>query len=247
MIGCIYHLSTKFMRFFLILAAVLPSVLCAQPTSKRTCRILFLDGPEAAPTELFLFDGTNTQKVELPRFNLSPIYEIANGAIRLCLLPAPPSDPKAIPTDAPAANVAESSGDIYLILGHDPKNRIAPVAMQIVDASAQKLSPGRMLWLNLTPHEIGGILGTQRLKMTANSRTVVDPPASRQEAFDVKISYRIKGETDFWPICETKWQHVPQIRSIVFVIGGKSAAHAPRIRRFTDFRPPSEKEEGTAQ
>ena len=235
------------MRFFLILAAVLPSVLCAQPTSKRTCRILFLDGPETAPTELFLFDGTNTQKVELPRFNLSPIYEIANGAIRLCLLPAPPSDPKAIPTDAPAANVAESSGDIYLILGHDPKNRIAPVAMQVVDASAQKLAPGQMLWLNLTPHEIGGMLGTQPIAMAENSRTVINPPADRQGAFGVKIGYRAKGKKDFWPICETQWQHVPQIRSIVFVIGGKGATHAPRIMRFNDFRPPSEKEEGTAQ
>lgn len=225
------------MRYLLILAAILPSFLCAQPTSKRTCRILFLDGPDTAPTELFLFDGTNTQKVELPRFNLSPIYEIANGAIRLCLLPAPPADPKAIPADAPVANVAESLGDIYLILGHDPKNRIAPVAMQVVDASAQKLAPGHMLWLNLTPHDIGGILGTQRIAMAANSRTIIDPPASRQGDFDVKIAYRIKGKNEFWPICETKWQHVPQTRSIVFVIGGKNATYAPRIMRFNDFRP----------
>lgn len=217
------------------------SLAAAQGTGKRTCRILFLDGPDEAPQTLFLFDGTNSREVELPRLNLSQVYQLPGGPLRVHLLAKPPADPKALPAGAPSADVPETAGDIYLILSHDPSNPAAPVRIQVIDASSGKLRTGQMLWYNLAPHEVGGVIGSQRLTMKANSRTILDAPASGAADYDVKIAHRPAGAPDWQPVCETKWLHDPRSRSIVFVLGDDSP-RTPRVMMFTDYREPSRKD-----
>lgn len=225
----------------LLLLTLLPGLLGAQPVAKRTCRVLFLDAPDSAPNKLHLFDGASSREIELPRLNLSKVYQLPGGPLRLRLLPAPLSDPKLVPADAPSADVAETVGDIYLILGHDPSNPIAPARMQVVDASSSKLARGHMLWYNITPHEVGGIIGGSKLALKPNSKLILDPPASGNTDYDVKLAYRIAGEKDYDPICETKWLHDPRSRAIVFVLGGP-AGRTPRVMMFTDYREAEEKD-----
>jgi hypothetical protein len=156
------------------------------------------------------------------------------------MLAAPVPDPKLVPPGAPSVDVPETTGDIYLILAHDPANPFAPVRMQVIDASSGKLGLGRMLWYNLSPHDIAGIIGTQRLTMTASSRTILEPPASGSTDYDVKIAHKPAGSNDWQPICETKWLHDPRSRSIVFVIGDNSP-RTPRVMMFSDYRESSER------
>ncbi len=229
------------MRLLLTLLLAVPGILCAQPSGKRTCRVLFLDAPDSAPNKLFLFDGASSQEIELPRLNLSKVYDLPGGPLRLRLLAAPLADPKLVPADAPSAEVAETVGDIYLILGHDPANTTAPARMQVVDASSSKLRPGHMLWYNITPHEVGGIIGSSKLALKPNSRVILDPPAAESTDYDVKLAYRIAGEKDYDPICETKWLHDPRSRAVVFVLGGP-AGRTPRVMMFTDYREPAGKD-----
>ena len=40
---------------------------------ERACRIIFPDRPRDAPTEVHLFDGTASRKVELPSMNFSEV------------------------------------------------------------------------------------------------------------------------------------------------------------------------------
>lgn len=223
-----------------LLLSILPGLIAAQPVAKRTCRVLFLDAPDSAPNKLHLFDGSSSQEIELPRLNLSKVYALPGGPLRLRLLPAPLSDPKLVPAEAPAAEVPETVGDIYLILGHDPSNTVAPARMQVVDASSSKLARGHMLWYNITPHEVGGIIGGSKLALKPNSKLIVDPPASGNTDYDVKLAYRIAGEKDYDPICETKWLHDPRSRAIVFVLGGPGG-RTPRVMMFTDYREAEEK------
>lgn len=233
------------MRLFLVLLLAFSGLLCAQPAGKRTCRVLFLDAPDSAPNKLFLFDGAASREIELPRLNLSKVYALPGGPLRLRLLPAPLADPKLVPADAPTADVPEAFGDIYLILGHDPSNKTAPARMQVVDASSSKLAAGHMLWYNITPHEVGGIVGSSRLALKPNSRLILDPPASGSTDYDVKLAYRIAGEKEYDPICETKWLHDPRSRAIVFVLGGP-AGRTPRVMMFSDYREPEEKDRSAA-
>ena len=115
----------------LLLISLFTGVAPAQEKApKRTCRILFLEGPDTALRTLHLFDGTRSQEVELPRLNFSPVYELPPGNLNLTLLPDPPAAPDQIPAGAPAAKLPETVVDFYLLLVSDQANKIAPVSMR---------------------------------------------------------------------------------------------------------------------
>jgi hypothetical protein len=220
----------------LLLAALLAGASLAQPKAKdRTCRILFLEGPDSAPNTLHLFDGTRSREVELPRLNLSKIYELPAGNLILTLLPAPPADPEKLPAGAPSAKLAETVTDFYLLLTSDPANTVAPVKMQIIAAGTDRLRAGQMLWFNLTAHQIGGRIGSEKLALRPQSTVTLDPPASSAGDYPVDLAYRVEGKETVYPICETQWRHDPRSRSLAFVFA-KPGTRTPRVQVFPDFR-----------
>lgn len=220
---------------FLLLLGSLLSLAHAQKTPPRTCRILFLDGPDSAPDTLHLFDGMKSQEVDLPRMNLSKIYTLPSGPLTLRFLPKAVSDPATIPVKAPAVVVAETMQDMYLLLTSDPANEIAPVKVQVINAGTDQLKLGQMLWFNLTPSPVGGILGKQKITLAPQSRTVVDAPAAQSEGYPVNLAYRRPGNDALYPLCETKWQHDPRSRSLVFIIA-EQGVRTPRVLAFPDYR-----------
>jgi hypothetical protein len=223
---------------FLFLLITIPAV--AAEKSMRSCRILFLDGPSEAPQKLHLFDGTNSQEVELPRMNFSPVYEVPAAATSLALLPAAPpapieGKPTAIPNGAPHASLAENITDFYLILSSDPSNRIAPITMQVIPADIAQFNRGQMLWYNLTDSTVGGILGSRKLLIKPNSRLILDPPAKSREDYRVNIHFQPPGQQRAEPLCETLWTHDPRSRTVFFILKTDQSA-IPRILGFADFR-----------
>ena len=208
---------------------------------ERTCRILFLAGPPDAPRTLQLFDGKESREVELPRMNFSRVYELPTGALKLYLLPVAPADPTKIPATAPVVTVAETVTDIYLLVSSDPSNKVSPVRMQVINAGEDKLKCGQMLWFNLSPNAVGGTLGSRKLLLAPNSRVVVEAPANGSEEYPVSLSFRIPGNEQVYPLCETRWRHDPRGREVVFVLV-QDGCRSPRVIGFTDYRePPSKK------
>jgi len=231
------------MRYLLLLVSLFPLIASVQGQSaKRTCRIVFLNPPPNAPKKLYLFDGVTSQEVELPKMNFSDVYVVAPGDVTLRLLTAPVTKAEEVPAAAPVGKVAAATEDFYLIASSDPKNQVVPVQVQVIDASAQKFRKGQMMWYNLTAHPVGGKLGSQKLALKAQSRAITDAPASGKEAYDVNLSYTLPNDTRLYPVCETKWEHDPNTRMVVFLYGGANGA-APDIIGFKDFRAPVEKSE----
>ena len=233
------------MRFPLFTLLLLSLAAQAADQGSRTCRILFLDAPDAAPEKLQLFDGTSSQEVELARMGFSPTYKIIPGDLTLTLLPKPPDPPATvggppvIPLDAPKALLAAAISDFYLIVSSDPSNKVTPVKVQIVNASAENFKPGQMLWFNLTENKIGGAVGSQKLDVGPNSRIILDAPASKQEDYRVNIQFIPPGKQRVEPLCETNWSHDPRSRSVYFVVD--AGGILPRIYGFPDFRQPEKK------
>lgn len=223
------------MRILLLLLAFLSAVAAAPSGKPRTCRILFLAAPDDAPEKLNLFDGKVSQEVELPRMNLSPVYQLPAGALTIRMLPAPAGDPKQVDARAPSARIAEEITDCYLLVNPDPKNPVAPVAIQVINANPDKLRKGQMLWFNLTPNKVGGQLGSRQLAMEPNSRAVVDSPAAGNEGYQVNLSFRIPGDERLFPLCETKWTHDPASRTIFFILS-HAGSRTPRVMGFPDSR-----------
>lgn len=222
------------MRFIITLLCGV-SLASAQEKATRSCRIVFVMAPEDAPRSLFLFDGTTTQKVELPRMNLSPVYEIAPGEISLRLLPAPPAKPEEINPVAPAARLAAAITDCYLIVGSDPSNPVAPVKFAVIDAGNSVFKNGQMLWFNLSDKLVGGQVGKQKLSIAPNARSVIEAPSSKREDYNVSLAYYASQGGKRQPLCETKWNHDPESRTLLFLIT-QAGTRTPRVMGFTDSR-----------
>lgn len=237
-------MATAFKSALLILVVIASATFGKEPQT-RTCRILFLDGPDNAPSTLHLFDGARSQEVELPRMNLSPVYELPPGNLTLSLLTAPPADPTKLPPGAPSAKVPETFIDFYLLVSSDPSNKVAPVSMQVINAGMDRLRAGQMLWFNLTEHQVGGVLGSEKLAMQPKSTVTIDPPVSGAKDYPVNLAYRIQGKEHLYPICETKWLHDPRSRSLAFIFN-KPGVRTPRVLVFADFREQEERKESNA-
>lgn len=230
------------MRLPLFILLLVSLTAHAAEAAPRTCRILFLNGPAAAPQKLHLFDGISSQEVNLPRMNFSPVYQIRSGALTLALLTAPPAPapeadtPPPIPVGAPTSTLTDSMTDFYLILSSDPANKVAPVKIHVINADATNFKRGQMLWYNLTDIKVSGILGSRQLLIEPKSRIVLDAPATRMEDYEVNIRYLPPGKTHAESLCETRWTHDPRSRSVVFILMPEGSI-IPRIFGISDFRP----------
>jgi hypothetical protein len=228
------------MRFIALLLCLFPLIASAQEKGSRTCRLVFLGASETDPEKLHLHDGLKTREVDLPRLNLSKVYQLPGGAITLRLLDAPPTEGQPANPAAPSVTVAETLGDIYILVSPDPSNKTVPARMQVIDASAERFKNGQMLWYNLTAHEVGGQVGKQKLAMKSRSKVILEAPADKNEDYNVNLSFRIAGKRDLYPLCETRWVHRPTSRMVLFILN-EPGSRAPRVLGFPDHREESGK------
>ncbi len=209
----------------------------AQEKSTRSCRIVFLKAPDGAPRTLQLFDGETSQEVELPRMNLSRVYQIAPGVVNLRLLPEPPLKPKEINPAAPGAKVGAEITDFYLLVASDPANPVTPVRMSVINAGQEVFRNGQMLWFNLSDKSVGGQIGKQRLSIESNARSILNSPAEKTEDYNVNLSFYVAGDKKLHPLCETKWHHDPTSRTVLFLVN-EPGSRTPRVLGFPDRREP---------
>lgn len=207
----------------------------ASGASARTCRILFIDRPADAPKTLHLFDGEKIRQVELPGLNLSPVYQLPDGNLNLRFFRNPPADLKNLPESAPSVRIAEELTDVYLIMGSNPKNVVAPIHIQVVSADSANVSRGQMLWFNLTDKRVGGKVGTEKLDLKPLGSVRVAEPRQGTGDYPVELYFVIEGDAHLHPLCESQWQHDPRSRSLVF-IARNGNRRAPRIYSVSDFR-----------
>lgn len=223
------------MRYFICLFCLIPALVTAQSKAARSCRIVFASAPADAPEKLQLFDGTSSQEVELPQMNLSPIYKLPAGPLVVRLLPTAASKPRDVSPDAPKVTIPEAVSDFYLIVTSDPSNKIAPVKLQVVDATPAGFPKGRMIWFNLTANTVNGKVGTQELSLGPNARIVLGLPTATGGDYPVNLTFRMPGNEVDHPLCETKWSH-DGLPSTLFVLVMESGSRTPRIVAFTDLR-----------
>ena len=232
--------SHKNMIFILILLILAP-ILTAQER-EHTCRTVFLNGPQQAASDYYLFDGKRSQKIELPRLSLSPVYKVRPGKIKLWLLTSPVDDPENIPVRTPSIIVPAAALDFYLLIVRDSANKVLPLRMQLVNANQDRIGRGEMLWFNLTPKYIAGKIGKEYLKLSPKKSVLVKEPARGKGSYSAEIYFRVPGDTRTHPLIESQWRHDPRSRCIVFVYD-EGKRRAPRIRSFSDFRMAEKKKE----
>lgn len=227
-----------------ILRALLAFALlgCAQAAPERTCRIVFPDRPQDAPRSLHLFDGKQSEEVELPSMNLSPVYELAPGTIQLKLLSAKVEVPKQVPADAPSVEVPAGCADFILLVTGHPDNKTAPVKLELVDLGSENFKVGQTLWANHSDKTIEAKLGEQTLSLEPGGSEILDAPASDKGVptsgyYNATFTYQAQPDAAFEPITEQQWWHDANSRHLGFIVntGGK----LPKIHFYRDFRDPA--------
>lgn len=204
-----------------------------------SCRVLFLDGPDDAPDTLHLFDGSSFHEVEAPRMNFSQVYQLPAGPRGLRLFGERPEDLESLPEGAPSGRILRGMKDIYLLLMSDPENQVAPVRVEVIDASQERIRMGQILWFNLTKTTIVGKVGSRKLRLGPMKRTLMKAPEGKPGDYGINLEYRRAGVKDRFPLCETKWRHDPRARSVAFVIPPKRG-RTPRVLVFPDYREPND-------
>ena len=223
----------------ILFAVILGMLGLAGAETQRTCRVLFLNGPDDGLETLHLFDGLEFREIDLPRMNFSQVYALPAGPITLKLFKDRPGDPKRLPAGAPSVQLGEDLRDVYLLLFSDPKNKVAPVRVEAVNANEDRIKAGQMLWFNLTDKTIGGTVGSERLRLEPKRRLLMKAPATKAGDYTVDLGYLRKGDERVYPLCETKWRHDPSSRSAAFVMP-PSRGRTPRILVFPDYREPTD-------
>lgn len=228
-------------KILMALVCMVPFCAMAQEGGGRTCRVLFLGAGQNDAEKLQLHDGIGAREVALPRLNLSEEYALPAGALTLRLLEKLPVEGEPLPASAPTAAVPELAGDIYLLVMPDPNGgKVPAVRMQVIDASAAKFRDGQMMWYNLTAHDVGGVVGSEKLVIKAASREILAAPAKENIDYNVNLSYRMKDKEALYPLCETRWVHDPTARMLVFIIN-EPGVRTPRVMAFPDHREKKDK------
>jgi hypothetical protein len=228
------------MRSIILIFFGLSLMVSAQVKSPRSCRIIFLKAPQNAPETLQLFDGVTSQEVELPAMNFSPVYEIAAAAKSLRLLSKAPAKPEDISSTAPEVKIAEDVTDFYLFVASDPANSEVPVRFSLIRADQGSFRNGQMLWFNLSDKMVGGQLGSQRLSIAPNARSVIDAPSAQNGDFKVALGFYMPDDKRLYPLTEAKWQFDPTVRKVYFIVN-EPGVRAPRVMGFPDRREPKVK------
>jgi len=154
----------------------------------------------------------------------------------------PVANPKKLPENAPNVVIPANMRDFYLLVSSNPKNTVAPVHMQVINANSNRFRNGQILWLNISPHLVKGTVGSQKLRLPPRSRRIMKSPARKRENYPVDLSFMITGDKRIHPLCETSWLHDPRSRMIAFVFSEKGR-RTPRVLAFPDFRPQPKKKD----
>ena len=184
---------------------------------------------------VLLLAGVGLEVEQLPGLLPACVYDLPAGKLDIALVPTPVSNPKDVSPEAPKATIEASATDVYLVITSEPANLIAPVKIQVVDATQESDTKGRMIWFNLTSNTVKGKVGTQELSLGPNVELVLPLPAEKAGEYPVDLMFQIPDKDADYPLCETKWSH-DGLDSNLFVIVVKSDSRTPRIMAFPDHR-----------
>ena len=231
------------MKFLILAAILLSSTPCfSQKVEKqRTCRIVYLERRQGEPEKAHLFDQTTSREVMLPSKNLTDVIKLPAGDLLLGMTPEPVLDPENFPEGAPRLKVPARITDFYLIVVSDPKNKILPLRMILVDAGDGVLKKGETLWINLTTYRIAGKLGKESLIVPAKAKVVGKAPLSDSGYFKARFTYQPNSKSAFLPVMYKSWWFDAKSKNLGFII--KSGGRLPKIFTFIDHRAPASEEE----
>ncbi len=190
----------------------------------------------------YLFDGAKSQNVSLATMNFSEVIELPSGELTIAMTTSPITDPELLPAKAPVLKIPEKLMDFYIIITSDLENKVLPIKMNLVETGGGKLKPGETLWYNFTGHRIVAKLGSAKMTVDPQGRTISKDPIPASGYYVAQFAFQADGEGALVPITEQSWWHDIKSRHLGFMYN--SGGKLPEIYFYRDFRDPDAIKEG---
>ncbi|MDQ8196179.1 hypothetical protein QEH59_17215 [Coraliomargarita sp. SDUM461004] len=173
---------------------------------------MYYDAPDSAPKDAFIYQGDEAAgRVPLPRRNFSKPFELAEGALRVSLLPAALAEGVSIPEQAPAIQIPKEWDKVLILAFPDPNNPIFPIRLKALDASDDVFGPGELLFINFAEVSIFGMVGEQKLLLHPETIQVISHPIPDKGEYQIKLdSVKNDIESRRWLMRQT-WRHQPKV------------------------------------
>jgi hypothetical protein len=141
------------------------------------CKVKAIFGgpPDGVPEKAVLFTGAKSDEIELPKRNLSPEVKLPEGDLVVAVLAEKPNQPE-IPPEAPKFKIPGTWTDCILLFFHDPKNKVFPVKVIPVNASAPDFPLGNTVMFNVSTATVMAKFGDQIVKVAPGTSASVKPP-----------------------------------------------------------------------
>jgi hypothetical protein len=217
-----------------LLFVQLPAYAQQQPQKTRSCRILFPERSEDAPTEAYIFDGKKSQRVLLPSLNFSEVIELPLGAITIGMTPDAIDDPKVFPEGAPSVSIPADQTDLYFLIFSDPKNKVLPIRIHSVNIDKNEFKVGETMWFNFTNQKIAAKLGETEFFIDPKKRGISKTPMAKSGYYLAQFAYKQDTDAEYSPIMKKSWWHDEFSKNLGFVID--AGDRLPKIFTFRDRR-----------
>ena len=187
--------------------------------AERIVRAVYFRAPADAPEAVHVFGLEANPRLELPRMNLSDPLAVPAKDLRLAFTANPVADGERPPEGAPTVAIPEAWDQTVLVFLPDPANKVLPVKVLPVNASARVFGPGDRYWLNLSHAVIAPKVGELEVPRINPGKTYV-MKGPQGGARDVPVIVKCILPDDGRPrdLCRTTWRHDPGRRKLVFVL-----------------------------
>ena len=201
----------------------------------RVAKAVFIDPPNDAPRRVFLVaPEKDAIEVELPRRNLSEDIIIPAGDLVYAILPEKLEEGETVPAGMPVLKISSEWSRTYLIFEFDKKAKKFPIKVKAIDGSAGKFPAGHTRLINLTEARIHGKFGSKEVSLLPDQVKNLGPVVQGRGDFPVLIRCLEKGAEKPKTLKDTRWQHDPRSRQLVF-ISEPAGARIPTIRCLSDI------------
>lgn len=221
------QMTTRLLLIPLLWLTVLGASAAERDSAKGVSVRLFAVAlsPDQGPTCLMVGESRG-EAFEIPTLTLSAPQRVARRDI-LLISANTPTDAQPVPLAT--IRLPDQGSDFRIILVPVRGGSYKSVVIRGDDTS---FNHGDFFFINLSNHEMLGLLGTTRLNLKPGSQEIIRPErAKTDKSFEVKFARR--DQDRLMPLTNTRWPVVLDNRSYVIFYNGSSGR--PTYRAVDEF------------
>lgn len=210
-------------KSYVLLFVLIIFSLCVRGAAQedRAAKILYFEAGAQEPEEVFMYSKEGFfAESELPRDNFSPNFLIPKGVSSITFFPKSNAVPKEL-EGAPQVSFSADWKKILFLVFKDSKNKIMPIRVRAINASADIFGPGSIYAINFSRMTVAGEVGDKKLLLKPQKTEIIKNPISKTGFYPTVLQLKgpeMKKPRDF---VKQMWAHHQKHRRMLFIMPRK--------------------------